>query len=374
MQRALSGILFVAFITPLATTANAQTVTETVGSVADTFVRGEDAFATFGSAGAMHVSGDASVNALGAPQGVAEAWLRFDMAPAVARFDSAFGIARWELVSATLRIDGVGAPTHPMFNRGAGLVQVLWVANDTWTEGTGKPIAPGTVVGSNLSYHAAQSRLDPAVDEFVASFDHSAESGVVDLPLQLTAGFAADLEGAGEATIVLTTNDPGVGLTFHSRSWSGVAGRPTLKLVAQPAPIPDPEPDAGANDPVTPAPQDEPADPPDADVPADEDPVSVDNDASDAPTQGTDDGPGKEDPLEEEEDEILGIADDAPQDDADAGSESDDTVVPGGGGDSIVEVVLTEDEPDACGAGLLGPAVLMFAAFLTTSRLLRGAK
>ena len=126
-------------------TAWAQ-VTGSANSVADAFVRSADATHNYGGAGALSVSGTIATNASGVQQGAFDSFMRFDISGTVAQFNANLGVGGWTISSAKLLLTETAAPAQVIFNRGIGQFEVRWIANDSWTEGTGNPAAPNASV------------------------------------------------------------------------------------------------------------------------------------------------------------------------------------------------------------------------------------
>lgn len=191
--------------------------------------------ATLGTAGALHVAGADAVNGQGATRGAADSWLRFDTGAAAVAFDATFGAGNWSLGSATLIVEEVGVPRNAIFAVGVGAFDVWWVADDGWTEGSGRPSSMGSSMGNALSYDSSRGRLDASVDVVLGSFSNAGANGTLELALTPADGFAADVADGGDVTLVVRSEDRSIGFTFHSRSWRSENGRPQLALTAVPA-------------------------------------------------------------------------------------------------------------------------------------------
>lgn len=213
--------------------ALAQSADSSLNPVEDTFVSKNNPFATFGEAGGLHVSGSAAVNAAGQAKGEHEAWIKFDAGAAVTRFDSSFGRNAWEIVSVVLTLDEVGSPANDAYNRGAGMFEVVWVADDGWREGGGRPRLSGIASANELSYNASRSRRDAGADESEGTFSSQGTDGLMEFPLEMTPGLLADILAGGDVTLVLSPADRDIGFTIHSLDYTQAQSRPTLTLTAQ---------------------------------------------------------------------------------------------------------------------------------------------
>jgi hypothetical protein len=232
-DRSVATIGVIGLMTMGAGELSAQTMrTETLTPITDTFTREEDRSDSYGTAGAMHVSGTSSQNMLGFARGEADSWIRFDAAEAIVAFDGSFGRGAWQLDSAVLMLEEVSQAAHPMFNQGTGEIDVTWVGRDDWSEGAGFPNQPAAAFGIVLSYNSARSRLDASADEVVGNVTNRLADGVLEIELVLERGFTADVISGDEVTLVLSTTDRETGFTFHSRDWPQASGRPMLMLTA----------------------------------------------------------------------------------------------------------------------------------------------
>ena len=71
-----------------------ETAVKILPAIADTFSRADAPTSTYGSAGALHVSGAAAQNAMGEVQGMADSWLRFDTTSAIQQFNLELGAGK----------------------------------------------------------------------------------------------------------------------------------------------------------------------------------------------------------------------------------------------------------------------------------------
>src|SRR5689334_17225050 len=102
-------------------------------SIADAFVDSAQPSGNFGGGGAL------SVAAPGSPHGEFQSVIRFATSTSLGQFDDAFGPHQWRVQSAVLRLHAA-APVNPIFNpTSAGQFQAWFMADDSWTEGTGTP-------------------------------------------------------------------------------------------------------------------------------------------------------------------------------------------------------------------------------------------
>jgi len=89
--------------------------------------------------------------------------LQFNLASTLSMFDTTIGAGRWTLLFVGLQLNPT-APNDPIFNTSAdGRFGISWMQNDSWTEGTGTPAAPGASgITFATSFSArAPSRIPP---------------------------------------------------------------------------------------------------------------------------------------------------------------------------------------------------------------------
>ena len=200
--------------------------------VSDAFVAsgpsGNLAGNNYGGAGALGLSASAL------SKGEFQSVLQFDLTPARSSFDSQFGAGQWSAQSVSLRLTAA-APNNALLNaNSSGQFQVFWMQNDSWTEGSGTPAAPGA---SGITLTSLKNSFIGAGDESLGTFAFNGVScGSADYTLNLTPGFAADLAAGHPVSLRLAAADNGVSYLFDSRSFGTAASRPSLSVTAVPEP------------------------------------------------------------------------------------------------------------------------------------------
>jgi len=197
-----------------------------------------DAFVTSGPAGSLSGNnygggGAISLSAPGLPRGEQQSVLRFDLGGALSSFDGAFGAGQWNIQSVTLQLVATTA-SNPIFNTpAAGQLAISWMHNDSWTEGTGTPAAPGA---SGITFMTLPTFLG-AGDQSLGTFGFSgATSGAFTHSLALTSGLSGDVLAGSNLSLRLFAADSAVSGVFNSRSFVTAASRPLLTIVAVPEP------------------------------------------------------------------------------------------------------------------------------------------
>jgi len=215
--------------------ASAQTNVILVLPDADAFVSAAAPANNYGGGGGLSVSGSSAVNGLGEQGGLFDTLMRFSLSNAVVTFDNSLGAGNWSIAKARLLLHEVAAPNAPIFNRGVGSFQVLWLASDSWIEGAGIPRAPSS---NGVKWNDLPSIVNSALDLSLGVFTHSGKNLPISLTLNLRDPFVADIRGGGEVSLHFTAASPGVGFTFNSRSVGSTSERPLLEITASAAPKP----------------------------------------------------------------------------------------------------------------------------------------
>lgn len=231
---ALTAACLMAGLIP-ATRGAIASETLSLGPVEDTFSRAALPDATYGTGGALHVSGATATNEGGMAQGLADSWMRFDTAATVASFDAIFGAGNWTLESAVLSVRENSTPTSSVFTRGVGDFSVAWIANDNWSQGTGASSSPGTATGNEIGWTHGQSLLSGS-DRGLGVFQNAGNNTRQNFSLSLDGDFVADLLAGGSTTLRLASASDGIGFTFNSSNNGNPNNRPQLILTAVPEP------------------------------------------------------------------------------------------------------------------------------------------
>jgi len=210
-------------------------ITVSTSSSQDAFVRSATPGNSYGAAGNLAISGLVATNASGVQQGQFDSFLRFDASSAVSQFNSTYGAGQWTIASVTLTLTELAAPANAVFNRGVGQFEVRWIGNDSWVEGNGTPMSPGT---TGVKWNDEPSVLNSGVDQTLGTFVNPGTNGLVTLTLNLPASFLSDVSAGGLVSLFMTapTNST-VGFTVISKDDTGGSSRwPTLSITAIPEP------------------------------------------------------------------------------------------------------------------------------------------
>jgi hypothetical protein len=182
----------------------------------DTFVRALAPNSSYGSAGALTVSGtNATMN--NPTNGAFDSFISFNAGAMVSNFNTALGTNNWVINGATLNITRNLAPGNSLFNSGNGAFQILWIANDTWTNGTGTPMAPGT---NGVTYSEEPTYLNTNTDVNLGSFEFTGGTNM-SFSLALAASFVTNMQAGREVGLFMTAIDPSVGFVFYSSRFAG---------------------------------------------------------------------------------------------------------------------------------------------------------
>jgi hypothetical protein len=224
---------FLATLLPfLALTISTRAAIFTNSVYVDAFVRSNAPTLNYGGAGALSVSGSSSTNtASGATNGIADTFIRFNTAAMVTSFNSLFGANNWVISGAKLQVTEAGTPNNAIFDQGKGAFEIRWVANDSWTEGTGTPNTPTT---DGIVYTNEPVLLTNTAS--LGSFTNTETSVTLLFTLALPATFVSDAQAGGEVGLFLTALDAKTGFTFNSHTFGTTSARPFLEISAVPRP------------------------------------------------------------------------------------------------------------------------------------------
>lgn len=182
----------------------------------DAFVRALAPALNYGGAGALSVSGtNATVN--NPTNGAFDSFISFNTHAMVTNFNAVFGVSNWVMTSATMVLTENPAPGNPIFNQGSGRFQIRWLANDTWTEGTGNPMSPTT---NGITYNQESNYLNSNIDQNLGVFDFTGSTTTA-CALALPPSFVTNMVAGGEAGFFMTAVDASIGFVFYSRSFAG---------------------------------------------------------------------------------------------------------------------------------------------------------
>jgi hypothetical protein len=197
----------------------------------DAFVRSNAPAANYGAAGSLTVSGSTATNSLGAINGIADSFIRFNTGALVTSLNSLFGPNNWVINGVTLRVVEVGAPNNNIFTRGKGAFEIRWTSNDSWTEGTGMPMAP---TSDGITYADEPPLLTNTVS--LGIFTNAAANSTESFSLALPAALTSDISAGGDVGLYLTAVDSGIGFTFNSQNFTTANQRPIVIISAVPVP------------------------------------------------------------------------------------------------------------------------------------------
>jgi len=229
----------------VAATAFAAPLQLVVPASADALLRSVEPTLNYGLGGGLGASGSAALNATGEQMGLLDALIRFDTAATVALFDAAFP-GGWDIQSAVLRINEQARPNNAMYNQGQGDFEVLWLADDSWVEGTGTPKTPTT---DGVSYGDLPALLGP-LDESLGTYPNNGPNAADDFidifcSLSLASNFIDDIKNSGLLTFRLTAASDTLGLQFAAMQNKDDTSWPYLTLTAdeavvEPRVVPEP--------------------------------------------------------------------------------------------------------------------------------------
>lgn len=228
MSARIACLIVAVIVLPAAPAAQAAVTFDTTAN-AGTFVRQNAPGTSYGGLGAVSVSGSTAPNGLGQSAGVAETFLKFNMAAAAASFDAQFGAGNWTVSGVTLRLVETAAPIRTdIFGMGQGSFEVTHMANDAWAD-------------SGLVWNNKSTVLNPLADSslgvFETLFQGDQRTPVQRFALAMDDALLADIMGGGAISLHLTPEDSTVGATFNGPYMIGTARpKPVLEVEAVPEP------------------------------------------------------------------------------------------------------------------------------------------
>jgi hypothetical protein len=232
--RLIPGLIFLFAAASASTQAD---VVLSVNPVADSFLSASHASSNYGGAGALEIS------ALGSTNGQFQSLLRFDLASVKSGFDSALGAGNWVLTGVSLQLSEESPANLPAFFNPsmAGLIGVTWMNITTWTEGTGRPLAPGSTGVNFNDLPSLTSLSDQSLGSF--SFDGGTAGGAQTYSLTASSGLTSNVLAGNLISLRLSAADNSVSALFTSNNNAGPPeDHPLLTFTA----VAVPEPSAGA--------------------------------------------------------------------------------------------------------------------------------
>jgi hypothetical protein len=198
---------------------------------------GADAFVTTGALGDLSqnnygAAGALSLAAPGLPSGEFQSVMQFGLAGARNAFDAQFGAGIWSVQSVHLQLT-TASPKNLMFNaNAAGQFGVSLMLNNSWTEGSGTPLAPTT---TGITFSTLPS-FESAMDEAVGSFSYNGGLGATTYSLTLTPTLLADIQSGNTVSLRMFAEDGSVSYLFFGDRFGTASSRPLLTIDAIPEP------------------------------------------------------------------------------------------------------------------------------------------
>lgn len=110
------------------------------------------------SGGAAGVQGGGATNLLGENPVAANVVFKFDLGSFVSSMNVAYGVGNWTVENIRLTFQYTLYANNTRFGGGAGNFDVFWIANDSWVQGSDKPIFSTDAAGL-LGWAGDQSLL-----------------------------------------------------------------------------------------------------------------------------------------------------------------------------------------------------------------------
>ncbi len=187
----------------------------------------------YGAAGALAVSAALS-------SGTFASLLRFEVSSVKSTFDSTYGVGGWSIDSVGLQLTTT-TTMNPIFNASqAGTFDVKWIPSDSWVEGSGNPMTPGTT-GVKWTDFAGLSSGAEAQGAFTVA--NVGDGVTATYTLTPSSSLLYDILSGSPVSLTMTADalDNAVAVLFNSRNFGTSARRPGLIITASAA-VAAPEP------------------------------------------------------------------------------------------------------------------------------------
>jgi hypothetical protein len=209
-------------------------------STADAFLNAVNPTLNYGAAGTLAIAPSSSA------KGEFDSVLLFNTAGAVSQFNSTYGNGDWTITGLMLSLSsnyGIQGeqPGNALFNTiNAGSFGIDWLADNTWTEGTGSGTGtPGYPGNSMVTFDSIPTLLSGTVDslgDFTYTPPGNNNNGYLNYSLPLDSNLESSAAAGGNLSLYFFAADNQVSYLFNSRSYS--TGHPELTLTVEPAPEP----------------------------------------------------------------------------------------------------------------------------------------
>ncbi len=200
-----------------------------INPTADAFVLSAQPSSNYGAAGVIAVS------AAGLPAGEFDSFIKFDLSFTKSAFDLQYGVGQWTVQSVTLELTTTSG--NSFFNsNAAGQIAIRWIQNDSWIEGTGKPVSPDSDP-SHVNFNNQGNYLSAGVDQPLGAFSYDGQSGLHSYSLALPTAFVTDLAAGGNVSLYLSAADSTVSsLPVSANNGPNASQQPLLIINAVPEP------------------------------------------------------------------------------------------------------------------------------------------
>jgi hypothetical protein len=209
-------------------------------STADAFLNAVNPTLNYGAAGTLAIAPSSSA------KGEFDSVLLFNTAGAVSQFNSTYGNGDWTITGLMLSLSsnyGIQGeqPGNALFNTiNAGSFGIDWLADNTWTEGTGSGTGtPGYPGNSMVTFDSIPTLLSGTVDslgDFTYTPPGNNNNGYLNYSLPLDPSLDLSAAAGGNVSLYFLAADNQVSYLFNSRSYS--TGHPELTLTVEPTPEP----------------------------------------------------------------------------------------------------------------------------------------
>ncbi len=206
--------------------------------IADAFLSGANPTLNFGGAGTLAIAPASSAN------GEFDSVIMFSLAGAVSQFNATYGAGNWQITGVTLSLASnfgtQGAqPNNNLFGTiNAGSFGIDWLADDSWTEGTGGGSGtPGYPGNSAVSFDSISTLFSDGYDSLgTYTYTPPGNNVYANYSLPLDSNLVSDAQAGGDVSLYFYAADNQVSYLFNSRSYA--SNHPELTITATLIPEP----------------------------------------------------------------------------------------------------------------------------------------
>jgi hypothetical protein len=209
-------------------------------STADAFLSGANPTLNYGAAGTLAIAPASSA------KGEFDSILLFNTGSAVSQFNTTYGAGNWTITGLMLSLSsnyGIQGeqPGNALFNSiNTGSFGIDWLANNTWTEGTGSGTGTAGYPNNSAVTFDSISLLQGSGYDSLGTYAYTPPGNnnnvYLNYSLSLDPNLVANVAAGGNVSLYFYAADNQVSYLFNSRSFS--SGHPELTFTVTETPEP----------------------------------------------------------------------------------------------------------------------------------------